>query len=242
MVNLKGKVAIVTGADAGIGYETALLFAECGADIVITDVNESGMTELQKQAEKLGVKCEKYICDISDEVAVHNTVADVLDKFGKIDILVNNAGIYKTGNGPFVDSDRAEWKKKIDINILGTLYFTQEVLENMIKNNSGRIINIGSVAGVYGLHEWSIYSMTKGAIISFTTALAKEMGKYNITVNTVSPGNIHPPHTDNYPDMSYLGRSGTTRECANVIGFLASDEASYVSGQNYLVDGARKKI
>ena len=110
----------------------------------------------------------------------------------------------------------------------------------MIAQRSGRIVNLASVAGIYGIRDMVDYSLTKGAILSFTTGLAREVGEYNITVNAVSPGNINT--YGNLPELSYMNRSGTPEECANVIAFLASDEASFVSGSNYVVDGSRKKI
>lgn len=119
--------------------------------------------------------------------------------------------------------------------------FTRAVINNMIENNYGRIVNLVSVAGIYGLRNMVDYSMIKGSAIAFTRALAKEVGSYGVTVNTVSPGNIR-TNGGNTPEMSFLNRSGTPRECANVICFLASDEASYVSSQNYQVNGSRKSM
>ena len=160
--------------------------------------------------------------------------------FGGIDILVNNAGIFRAHYQPFKDQISAYWKQKIEINILGTMYCTHAVMPGMMERRYGRIINVSSVAGVYGLRNMVDYSMTKGAVIAFTKALAKELGPSNITVNAVAPGNIST--YSELPELSFLGRSGTAEECANVITFLASDEASFVSGQNYQVDGCRRTM
>lgn len=243
MMDFAGKNVIVTGAAQGIGRATAILLAEHHANLVITDINEAALLELEKELTAMGVKVMACLCDVSNEQQVGQVVAEVLHSFGKVDVLINNAGIYTEGVMHFVESSSDYWKRKIDINILGTMYFTHAVLKNMIENNYGRIVNIGSVAGVYGLRKMVDYSMSKGAVIAFTRALAKEVGPYGITVNAVSPGNILAKATGkSNPDLSFLGRSGTTKECANVICFLASDEASYVSGQNYQVDGSRKSM
>lgn len=235
-----GKNVIVTGAAQGIGRATAILLAEHHANLVLIDVNPSSLQELEKELKDKGAMVMARLCDVSEESGVHEVVEEALRHFGKIDALVNNAGIYREGCMHFVKSNSELWKTKIDVNILGTMYFTHAVLSHMIEHQYGRIVNLGSVAGVYGLRNMVDYSMTKGAIIAFTRALAKEVGPYGITVNAVSPGNIN--ERTNSPEMSFLGRSGSTRECANVICFLASDEASYISGQNVQVDGSRKSM
>lgn len=239
-MDFKGKNVIVTGAAQGIGRATAVLLAEHHANLAIVDLNEAPLLALEKELKDKGVTVMSRLCDVGDEAAVHEAVGEVMRNFGRIDALINNAGIYREGRMPFVESQSEHWKKKIDINILGTMYFTHAVLRNMIENKYGRIVNLGSVAGVYGNRSMVDYSMTKGAIISFTKALAKEVGPYGITVNTVSPGNIQ--ETNSFPEMSFLGRSGTPQECANLICFLASDDASYISGQNYQIDGSRKSM
>lgn len=239
-MDFKGKTAIVTGAAQGIGRATAIRLAEHGANLVITDINFASLLELKEELESKKLTIQAYQCDVSDEANVREVVKHTVDGFGRIDILVNNAGIYTKDVTPFAESKSEYWKIKIDINILGTMYFTHVVLSSMIKNQYGRIINLGSVAGVYGLRKMVDYSMTKGAIIAFSKALSKEMGPNGITVNTVSPGNISKISVPS--DMSFLGRSGTPKECANLICFLASDAASYISGQNYQIDGSRKHM
>ncbi len=219
----------------GIGKACALRLAKEGAKVASIDItdgnyeNEPNITE--------------YICDVSDEDAVNLTVCSILEKYGRIDVLINNAGIWRKDNYEFKDSKSLYWKKKIEVNILGTMYFTHAVVNSMIEKGYGRIINLGSVAGVYGNGGMVDYSMTKGAIHSFTYALAKELTQYGITVNSVSPGNVKDkPEYNDIPSLSYANRSSTPDEIANVICFLASHEASWVSGQNYIVDGCRKKL
>lgn len=236
-MNFEGKIAVITGANKGIGRATTDTIIKNGGTVVAIGRNENELKEMQDTyAEKISV----FQCDVSDEEEVNKVVDSAISKYGRIDILVNNAGIFSVDTAPFVEQESYMWKKKIDINIYGTLYMTHAVLPYMMERREGRIINIGSVAGIYGIRQLVDYSMTKGAVIAFTAGLAREVGPYNITVNTVSPGNINT--RGELPELSYLDRSGTCQECANVIAFLASDEASFVSGANYVVDGCRKKI
>lgn len=236
-MNFAGKVALVTGATKGIGKAVTDIFIRQGGTVIAVGRNGSALEALK---EEYGEKLLSYQCDVADEQAVRNLVKAAIDKTGRIDILINNAGIYMEDKAPFVQQNSSIWKKKIDINILGTLYMTHAVLPHMIAQRGGRIVNVASVAGIYGIRDMVDYSLTKGAILSFTTSLAREVGEYNITVNAVSPGNINT--YNDLPELSYMNRSGTPEECANVIAFLASDEASFVSGSNYVVDGSRKKI
>lgn len=240
-MNFEGKVAFVTGAGHGIGRAIAEGFAKRGASVIIADINEESLSSAAEACMEYGVRVKSVVLDISDEAAVRAAVSESISEFGQIHILINNAGIYVGRN--FVQSTSSEWKQMIDINILGTMYATHAVLPNMIENGYGRIVNIGSVAGEYGLHYFVDYSMTKGAIISFTRALAKAVTDKGITVNCVSPGSINVKgKPDAMKGHSFMGRAGTPEECANAVIFVASDEASYISGQNYLVDGCRKAM
>ena len=185
-------------------------------------------------------------CDVTDENTVYEIIAKAEKVFGKIDILVNNAALWRCW-APFIDTPTDEWKKFIDVNIMGVVYFTKVVLPKMIENGYGRIINVSSVAGVYGNANMVHYSTTKGALIAMTKALAKEVADKGILVNCVSPGSVSPSdnHDMNYfekSELSFMGRTGTDMENANLICFLASDEASYISGQNIQIDGCRKKL
>lgn len=243
-MGFQGKIAIVTGATRGIGKEIAYQLANEGATVVAIGSNTKGIDELAAEASSKNIKLLTKVCDVSNEDMVNQVADDVIREFGHVDILVNNAGLWRSGNAFFAESKSEYWRKKIDINILGTMYFTHAVINNMIENHYGRIINIASVAGVYGIRTMTDYSMTKGAIIAFTTALAKEVTELGITVNAVSPGNIlsDPTKESDNPKLSFMRRSGTNEECANVVTFLASDKASYISGQNYLVDGCRASM
>ena len=240
MTALRNKIAVVTGTSRGIGKEIAIQLAVSGAT-VCTVCSSTKSVEMQNNGLPENISFDSYVCNVANETEVNKTCAMILKKYGKVDILVNNAGLWRSTYGPFAESDSSEWRKKIEINILGTMYFCRAIINSMIEKRYGRIINIASVAGVYGKHNMADYAMTKGAVIAFSTSLAQEVALYGITVNSVSPGNIRSSvDTPNHPELSFIGRSGTNTECANVVTFLASDEASYVSGQNYLVDGCRK--
>lgn len=242
----KKRVALVTGASVGIGETTALKLAEAGCDLVLFDINEEKMSDVKARCEAFGVRAGAYACDISCEAAVNEAVADAINTFGKIDILVNNAALWR-GAESFLETSIEKWKLFIDINIMGMVYITRAVLPKMIENNYGKIINVASVAGVYGNADMACYSATKGAMISFTKALAKEVAQNGISVNSVAPGTVSacvdgdPYHT--VPnDLSYMGRSGSVMENAELICFLASDKAPYITGQNIQIDGCRRMI
>lgn len=234
------KTVIVTGASVGIGKATALEFARSGANVCIVDIDVEGLDTLKQQIESIGANVSSYICDVSDEQRVHEVTQEIIDRYGRIDVLVNNAGLWRMWK-PFVETTSDEWKKRLNVNILGLMYFTHEVLPNMIENSYGRIINIGSVAGVYGNAYMADYSMTKGAVSSFTKALAKEVALQGITVNNVVPGSVRNEGSRAESDLCYMGRSGELEEYAYLICFLASDKAAYISGQDYRIDGCRKK-
>ena len=240
------KVALVTGASVGIGKATAIKLAEEGYNVVLMDINEEKMLLTQAECEKLGAKVKSYVCDVRNEEIVNSSVSDALEFFGKIDVLINNAALWKVSHS-FLDTPVDEWKLFFDVNVFGVVYVTRAVLPKMIENGYGRIVNVASVAGVYGNRNMSCYSATKGAIISFTKALAKEVAESGITVNSVSPGTVSDSgrddlfHTVPNP-MSYMGRSGSDMENAELISFLCGDKATYISGQNIQIDGCRKLL
>ena len=244
-MKFQGKVAMITGASVGIGRAVALCLAEQGADLVLLDINTEKLSEVGEEAGKLGSKVLTYQCDISDEARVNEVVADAIGRFGKIDILVNNAALWRD-KVPFAESSSDLWKKYLDVNVMGVYYCTKAVICGMIENGYGRIINVASVAGVYGNPKMVHYSTTKGAVIAMTKALAKEVTEKGVLVNCVSPGSVSTSQNEDMDfssptELSFMGRTGTDRENANLILFLASDEASYISGQNIQIDGCRKK-
>lgn len=244
-MNFENKIALVTGASVGIGRAVALKLAQKCAKLVLVDINFKKLESVKKEIEEYTKDVLIYKCDVSDEDCVNNVIKDAERNFGGIDILVNNAALWRCWN-KFVDTPTDEWKKFIDINVMGVVYMTKSVLPKMLENNYGRIINVASVAGVYGNANMVHYSATKGAVISMTKALAKEVSDKGITVNAVSPGSVSSSddpdiHSFQPSELSFMGRTGTNAENADLICFLASDEASYISGQNIQIDGCRKK-
>ena len=240
-----GKTVMITGASVGIGRACALLFARQRASLILLDVNAETLNALKEELKPSGVSVLAYACDISDEQQVLASVADATAQFGKIDILVNNAALWRCW-APFLEVSSSEWKRFLDVNVMGTVYCTQAVLGGMLSRGYGRIINVASVAGVYGNANMTHYSATKGAIIAMTKALAKEVAAQGVTVNCVSPGSVSPSdqpdiHFTQPSELSFMGRTGSDAENAAAILFLAGDGGSYISGQNIQIDGCRKK-
>lgn len=235
---MKNKIALVTGAARGIGLACAKLFIEKGLKTIAVDIDEDELNKVKEAIDSPLLEC--CVCDVANEDAVNALCNEMLERYKAVDILVNNAGIFRCDRGPFSESKSEHWRKKIDCNIYGTLFFTRALIGAMIKQKDGRIVNLSSVTAKYGAKNMADYALTKGAIASFTRSLAKEVGEFNVRVNSVSPGNIEPD--DRYPEMSYLNRSGSYEECARLIVFLCSDEASFITGEDYVVDGGRKKI
>lgn len=243
-MSFNGKTALITGAAAGIGRAVAIRFSQEGANVVLVDINEEKLAIVTKEIEKYTENVVALTCNVSNEMEVYQTVREAEKIFRKVDILVNNAAVWRDCNS-FINTSTDEWRKFIDINLMGTVYFIKAVLPEMIEDRYGRIINVASVAGVYGKASMVHYSATKGAVISMTKAIAKEVAGNGICVNSVSPGSVSPaenPDMDFYEksELAYMGRTGTDNENASLICFLSSDEAGYISGENIQIDGCRK--
>ncbi|WP_066715461.1 3-oxoacyl-[acyl-carrier-protein] reductase [Clostridium sp. Marseille-P299] len=241
---LKDKVAIVTGASRGIGREIAITLAKYGAKVV---VNYCGSKEKAEEVVEL-IKAEGGIAsvyqgDVADSEAMKQMFADVLKEYGSIDILVNNAGI--TRDNLILKMSDEEFNDVIDTNLKGVYYCLKQVSKIMLKQRSGRIINISSIAGVIGNAGQINYSASKAGVIGMTKALARELGSRGITVNAVAPGFIKTDMTDKLPDAlkdTYvnqipLKRFGEVSDIAETVAFLASDKAAYITGQTISVDG-----
>ena len=245
-MNFQNKVALITGAAVGIGRATALMMAEHGASLILMDMNAELLSEVKKEVQAYTEQVLTYTCDISDEGAVNDAVSKALTQVETIDILVNNAALWRSF-ASFTELSTETWRRFLDVNVMGTVYVTRAVLPTMIERSYGRIVNVASVAGVYGNRNMTHYSATKGAVISLTQALAKEVGDRGITVNAVSPGTVSPSEERDVDytqpsNLSYLGRTGTCRENAELICFLASEGAGYISRQNVQIDGCRRKL
>ena len=237
----KGKTAIITGAAVGIGRAVGMVLAEGGANVVLVDLDPETLATTEKEIKAITENVLAITCDVSDNEAVQEAVKKANARFGKVDILVNNAGLWRE-RGYFTEVSLDLWKRFLDVNVMGAVNFTKAVIDEMIENGYGRIINVASVAGVYGGKKFCHYSATKGALIAFTKSLAKEVATQGITVNAVSPGTVSPSDNrdiDFYKEstLSHMGRTGTNRENADLICFLASEKASFITAQIIGVDG-----
>lgn len=241
---LLDKVAIVTGGALGIGRATASLLAREGAKVVIVDLKQESCDEAASLiAKEHGVQTLGAAANVADWASVEAATKAVVDRFGKIDILVNNAGITK--DNLLMRMSEAEWDAVLDVNLKGAFFFTKAVVRPMLKAHAGRIINIASVVGQEGNLGQSNYAASKGGLIAFTKACAKEFASRNILVNAIAPGFIHTRLTDVVSEEAksrtlsriLLGRMGEPEEIAKVILFLASDDSSYVTGQCIGVNG-----
>ena len=249
-MRLKGKVTLITGGAAGIGKATAQRFVEAGATVVICDVNqEAGEATVQE----LGPNVHFYKVDVTDRQAVQSWVDDVVEKYGRVDVLVNNAGILrdnqlvKIKDGELVKQmPEADFDLVIAVNLKGVFNCTQAVAPYMIRQGGGVILNASSVVGLDGNFGQTNYVATKAGVIGMTKVWARELGRYNIRVNAVAPGFIATEILSSMPEKIIermkaripLGRMGQPRDVANAYLFLASDEASFISGAVLRVDGA----
>ena len=234
------RCALITGAAAGIGLATARTLAAHGVRLVLTDVNSDGLDKAVAELRESGADAVGFVLDVGSDEDIDRLAAGLEENDIKIDILINNAGIWRDNTGRFWETDPKSWIRRWRINVYGLMYLTRALLPGMIERRYGRVINVASVAGIYGISGMTDYSATKGAVIAFTKSLAKETTGYGVTVNSVSPGNIGDGDKDN--GLSYAGRIGSYAECAELICFVASDNASWCSGQDYRADGCRKKM
>ena len=238
MFNHSNKTALVTGASRGIGKEIASILAKNGIKVIGVATSEKSLEAIKNIDNIIPLAC-----DISDEQSVENLYTSIKEHSESIDILVNNAGIHM--DNILLRMDTKEWKKVLDVNLNGPFYLTRLLLKDMIKNKQGRIVNISSISGTDGNKGQSNYSASKGGLLAFTKSLAKEVGRRNITVNCIAPGIIE---TDMIADLSdaiktdYLKRIplkkfGKPEDIGKMILFLCSDEASYITGQTFYIDG-----
>jgi len=233
----------VTGAARGIGKAIALRYAADGAVVAVDDIDMDGAEKVAAEIVAAGGQATAFSANVTKSGEVRAMVDAVLTHFGKVDILVNNAGggagLLLGKTSAFRDMAEEVWKWVVDLNLYGTMICTQSVLDHMIERRYGKIINFGSIAGVCGLPDWAAYSAAKGAIISLTKTLAMEVGEYGINVNCISPGAILSRPGSDWSRGTWLRRGGEPAEVAALAAFLASDEASYITGVNYLIDGGR---
>src|SRR5712664_844655 len=243
-MRFEGQVAIVTGAGRGIGRAIALRFANEGARVACVSRTEQNAKKVADEINALRADAAKaYAVDVADHAAVQKVGARILDDFGRADILVNNAGV--TRDGLAMRMSLEDWDAVINTNLRGAFSFTQAIVRAMVKQRSGRIINITSVIGLIGNAGQTNYAASKAGLIGFTKSLARELAGRNITVNAVAPGFITTDMTAGLSDeikktiqsQIPLGKTGTPENVASAAAFLASGEASYITGQVICVDG-----
>ena len=242
-MSLSGRIALVTGASQGIGRACALRLAEAGAAMAVAARSQDKLDELVAQITSKGGKASAFALDVSEEEQVKSTVKKVTEQFGKIDILVNNAGI--TRDQLVMRMKRADWDAVLNTNLTSAYLLTQQVMSSMLKQRWGRIINVTSIFGQTGQAGQANYAASKAGLIGLTMAIAREVASRNITCNAVAPGFIETAMTSGLGDdfkqnalrMIPLGRIGTPEDVANAVAFLASEEASYITGHVMDVNG-----
>ena len=245
MFDLNDKVVIITGASQGIGRTMATVFAESGANVICVARSEDKIKELSSEIENKGGRAIPIACDIGDGVAFSNTIKSVVDQFGKLDILINNAGI--TRDALLMRMNESQWDEVIQTNLKGAFFGMKAAIRPMMKNKFGRIINVTSIVGLTGNPGQANYAASKAGLIGMTQSIAKEVGSRGITVNCIAPGWIDTEMTEELPENSKrdlldripIGKIGKPENIAHAAVFLASDEASYITGQTITVDGGR---
>jgi dihydroanticapsin dehydrogenase len=251
MKRLQEKTAIVTGGAVGIGRATCLRFAEEGAAVIVADVDEVAGQRTADEIVAAGGKSLFVRVDVSHEDDSRRMVAETLATFGRIDLLVNNAAVFVLKG---LEATIADWRKSLDVNIIGTAFVTKHVAPEIGKAGGGAIVNLSSISAVIAQPEFITYSTTKAAIAQMTRCLALDLAGDNIRVNAVCPGTIWTPQVERmaaeagldreaaeadpeWGGKHLLGRMGQSREVANAILFLASDESSFITGECLVVDG-----
>ncbi|MBI2625364.1 MAG: SDR family oxidoreductase [Candidatus Nealsonbacteria bacterium] len=246
MFDLKGKVALVTGAGRGMGKSHSILLAQSGAKVAVTDINEKECRQVADEIKKKGGEAVSFKMDVSQKSEIENVIKETIKRFSSLDILVNNAGIFSPKSA--LDITEEEWDRTININLRGEFLCAQIAAKEMAKNKWGRIINISSIAsggtGI-GFEGAAHYSASKGGIIGMTETLAVELAPLGITVNAVSPGAIETPMIGPVSEELKeeirlrvpLQRIGKPEEVSALVVFLASKEASYITGATFYIDG-----
>jgi 3-oxoacyl-[acyl-carrier protein] reductase len=239
----ESKQAIITGGARGIGKQIAIKLASQNINIILWDLLEKECQETATEISELGVECKYFLVDITNQNEVQKVVDKITREYPKIDILINNAGITK--DNLIMKMTDQEFRKVIEVNLTGSFICTKAVIRNMIKNRWGRIVNISSVVGLFGNPGQANYSSSKAGLIGLTKSTAKEVASRGITVNAICPGFIQSEMTDKLSDkvkQAYMDniparKFGEAKDVANLISFLVSDDASYITGEVIRVDG-----
>jgi len=241
---LEGRVALVTGGSRGLGRAICLTLAREGAEVAFNySKNEQDAAELLERIQSIGVRGWAYKTSVLDRPGLQTLARTLEAEAGQIDILVNNAGVGQVV--PLALMEEEDWDRVMSVNVKGAFLTTQAVMRGMIKRRRGRVLNISSLAGVKMMEAPVHYAASKAALKGFTEALAKEIGRYGITVNCLAPGILEEGVSNNLPESRLaeylrhcaLGRKGSFEECAEVVAFLVSDRNSYMNGATIVLDG-----
>jgi NAD(P)-dependent dehydrogenase (short-subunit alcohol dehydrogenase family) len=250
MFNLKDKTAIITGGGSGIGKAISTLFGKQQANVFVFDVDEKGAAATLEEIKNENGRATFVKCNVASQQDTAAAVAQVIASTGRIDIVVNNAGIAHVGTVETTTGD--DFRRLFDVNVQGVFHVTQAAIPHM-KEKGGSILNLASIASTIGLPDRFAYSMTKGAVVGMTLSIAKDYLKYNIRCNCISPARVHTPFVDGFISKNYpgreeemfkklsatqpIGRMGRPDEIAYLVLYLCSDEASFITGCDYPIDG-----
>lgn len=251
MKRLENKIVIVTGGGSGIGQSIAFRFAQEGAKIAVLELNPENATATVRQIENQGGQAKAYVCDVSEQGAVKQCVQNVVADYGRLDVLVNNAGIAHVGN--VENTEEADFDRIFQVNVKGVYNGMKAAVPIMVTQGKGVILNLASIASKLGISERFAYSMSKGAVLTMTYSVARDYIEQGIRCNCVCPARVHTPFVDGYLQKNYpgeeasvfeqlsqyqpIGRMGKPVEVAHLALFLCSDEAEFITGGAYDIDG-----
>jgi 2-hydroxycyclohexanecarboxyl-CoA dehydrogenase len=244
-LNMKNRIALITGGASGIGAKTAEFFVREGCKVFLADIRQEQIGKSIELLRKMGGEVDGGHCDVSDGKMVSRMVDQAIERFGTVDFLINSAGI---GGGlkSLEAAASAEWQRILEVNLIGTIHSCKAIMPILREKKAGRIVNISSEAGVSGERGLEIYAASKGGVIALTKSLARELGRYKVTVNAVAPAFVHSPMTasiltpeieEKWLKMYQIKRLGEPQDIASMIVFLCSERCSWITGQTISING-----